>query len=76
MSEALEILIISVELFIFYLRAICDRILRRDFGYEVSIQSLSPHWLESPSRWNTTTWFHAVPLVLLIAHLILRLVRS
>ena len=76
MSEALEILIISVELFTFYLRAICDRILRREFRYEVLHPLVSPHWLESPSGWGTTTWFHAASLVLLIAHLILRLVRS
>ena len=76
MSEALEILIISFELFIFYLRAACDRILRREFGREILHPVVSPHWLESPSRWDTTTWFHAVSLVLLMAHLILRLVRS
>jgi hypothetical protein len=76
MSEALEILIISVELFIFYLRAICDRILRREFGHAVLHPVVSPHWLESPSRWDAVTRFQAVSLVLLVVHLILRLVRS
>ena len=76
MSEALEILTISVELLVFYVRAACQRILRRQFGHEALHPVVSPHWLESPSRWSTVTRFHAVSLVLLIAHLILRWVRS
>jgi hypothetical protein len=72
MSEALEMLTVSVELLIFYLQ----RILRREFGHEVLHPAVSPHWLESPTRWDTVTRFHAASLVLLIAHLILRVVRS
>ena len=76
MSEALEMLTVSVELLIFYLRAACQRILRREFGHEVLHPAVSPHWLELPTRWDTVTRFHAASLVLLIAHLILRVVRS
>jgi len=76
MLEALEILTISVELLIFYVRTACERILRREFGHDVLHPVVSPHWLESPSRWDTVTRFQAFSLVLLIVHLILRLVQS
>jgi hypothetical protein len=76
MSEALEILIISVELFVFYLRAACDRILRREFRREMLHPVAIPHWLEPPWQWNTLTRFQAASLVLIIIHMILRLVRS
>jgi len=76
MSEALEILTISVELLIFYLKTTCQRILRRQFGHDVLHPVVSPHWLESLSRWDTVARFQAFSLVLLIVHLILRLVQS
>ena len=50
MSEALEMLTVSVELLIFYFRAACQKILRREFGHEVLHPVVSPHWLESPTR--------------------------
>ena len=76
MSLSLEILTISVELLVFYLRATCQIILRREFGDKALHPVAGPHWLESPTRWDTVTRFHAASLVLLIAHLILRVVRS
>jgi hypothetical protein len=72
MSEALEILTISIELLVFYLRATYQIILRREFGHKALHPVAGPSWLESPSRWDTVTRFHAASLVLLIIHMILR----
>ena len=76
MSLSLEILTISVELLVFYLRATYQIILRREFGHKALHPVAGPHWLESPSRWDTVARFQAVSLVLLIVHLILRWVWS
>ena len=76
MWEAVEILVISVELLIFYLRAICQRILRREFGHELLPRVVSANRLESPPRWNTATRFRAASVLLIIIHIIVRLVRS
>ena len=76
MILSVVILTVSVGLFLFYLQEACERILRREFDREFFHAVVNANRLESPSRWDTTTWFHAVSLVLLMAHLILHLVRS